>query len=292
MKFLRTITNSLVSKDFYAEILASDQPKQVRKGMWYLFRLYVVAALFLTVLLSINISSMIPRFDAIARNILPPGAEVIIRNGALTTNTNPIEIAFPENAKEQAVAIDPDAALSVEKAKNLLVLDITASSTVEALVSRSTVILVTSDGFVFQGDNARYTIGRFANIKDLDVTIDEAWLVSKVEWMKGFLKFFPFVAFFIILGGMYASSLLACVFYALLIMLMMRINKTSHSFATAYVVALYSRTLALAIGLVAYVVPLFGLGTVSIAIQLIFMAWMLRTRKSIIDSEDDEHEVA
>ncbi len=298
MKFFRTITNSLVSKDFYAGLLQNPHPKPVRKGLWYLFRLYILVALFLTILISINISAVIPRFDAVARDILPPGAEIVIQNGMLTTNTNPIIIAMPKDSSalssktgEGANAVSTSSDITVVRVENLVVLDITASSTIEALHDRNTLALVTSDGFIFQGDNGRYTIGKFSNIKDLDVTIDEEWLVNKVAWLKGFAKFVPFIAFFFILAGLYATSLLACVLYALIILLIMRIQKKNHPFATAYVIALYSRTFGIVLGLLAYVIPFFGINTVSVAIQLIFIAYMLYSRKAIIDAEDDAHEI-
>ncbi len=301
MKFFRTITNSLVSKDFYAELLSNTHPKPVRKAMWYLFRVYIIVALFLTVLISISISAIIPRFDAAAKNILPPGAEIVVDNGVLTTNTNPIVIAMPEDAnapglrteagRGAVISTSSDAEGGIDKVRNLIVLDVTASSTVEALEQKDTLTLITSDGFIFRGDGGRYTIGKFANIKDLEVAIDEEWLVSKVQWLKGFAKFVPFVAFFFILAGLYAASLLACVFYALIILLIMKIQKKDHPFSTAYVVALYSRTFALAIGLLAYIIPFFGINTLSIALQLIFIAFMLKSRSGIIATEDDAHEI-
>ncbi len=298
MKFFRTITNSLVSKDFYADLLQNPHGKPVKKGLWYLFRLYVIVALFLTILISINISAVLPRLDAAARNLLPSGAEIVLKDGSLTTNTNPIIVPVPKSAEplhartgEGANDASTSTPASLEDVANLIVLDITASSSIEALRERDTLALITSEGFIFQGEGGRYTVGRFSNIKDLDVTVDEAWLVQKAEWLKGFAKFIPFVAFFLILAGLYATSLLACVFYALIILLIMRIQKKDHPFGTAYVIAMYSRTFAIALGLLAYVIPVFGIDTVSIAAQLIFITLMLRSRKSIINTEDDAHEI-
>jgi hypothetical protein len=294
MKFFRTITNSLVSKDFYIGLLSNDHPKQVKKGLWYLFRLYVLVSLFLTILISISISAILPRFDDLAKNILPPGAEVVIQDGVLTTNTNPIIIPLPDGASARVATsslVETGSVGSLENIRNLLVLDITASSTVEALAEKNALVLVTSDGFIFQGDNGRYTIGKFANFEDLELSIDEEWLVSKVEWAKGFAKFIPFIAFFILLIGLYASSLLACLIYALIILLIMKIQKRDHPFSKAYIVAIYSRTFGLALGLLAYLIPFLGINTVSIALQLIFIAFMLRTKSSIIATEDNAHEI-
>ncbi len=294
MKFFRTITNSLVSKDFYADLLQNPHPKPIGKGLWYLFRLYVVVALFLTILISISISSVLPRFDAAARSILPPGAEIVLRDGVLSTNTNPIIIPMPDYAEvpvsktgEGANDISTSTGVAFADISNLLVLDITASTTIDVLEEKDTLALITSDGFVFQGDNGRYTIGKFSNVKDLDVTIDEAWLIEKSQWLKGFAKFVPFVAFFFILFGLYAMSLLACLFYALIILLIMRIQKKDHPFSVAYVIAMYSRTFGLAIGLLAFIIPFFGINTVSIAIQLIFVTFMIMSKKAIIVTEDE-----
>ena len=293
MKFLRTITNSLLSKDFYVDILRNEHPKQVRKGIWFLFRLYVVVALFLTVMISINISAVIPRLDAVARDLLPTGAEIVIRDDGLTTNTNPIIIAMPAdvNVKNQPATSTDAVAAKPAKVENLLVLDITASTTVDDLEERNTIALVTADGFIFQGENGRYSIGKFSNLKDLNVTIDEEWLVAKVAWMKGFMKFIPFVAFFFVLVGLFASSLFVCLIYALIILLIMKIQKKDHPFATAYTIALYSRTFAIVLGLLAYLMPFFGSNTVSVALQLIFISFMLYSKKAIIDAEDDGHEI-
>ncbi len=286
-----------MSKDFYSDILHNDHPKKVRKGIWYLFRVYIIVALFLTILVSINISAVLPKLATTAHTILPEGAEVTIQNGVLTTNTNPLVIPLPPGEARSGVdavasSSRSDARASAIDVTNLLVLDVTASTSIEDLESKDTLALLTSDGFIFKGENGRYSVGKFANLKDLDVTIDEAWLVEKVEWVKGFAKFVPFIAFFFILATMFASSLFFSILYALIIMLILKVQKRSTTFPTAYVIALYSRTFSLAIGLIAYVLPFFGKNTVSIILQLIFIVLMLRSRQAIINEEDDAHEIA
>lgn len=288
MKFFRTITNSLVSKDFYTDILHNDHPKKVRKGLWYLFRVYIIVALFLTVLISINISAVLPRIASTARSILPPGAEITIQNGLLTTNTNPIVIPLPQTEMSQSATTSQ---ASRTGAKNLLILDITASTTIQDLEDRNTIALVTSDGFIFKGDNGRYSLGKFSNFKDLNVTIDENWLIQKAEWIKGLAKFVPFIAFFFMLITLYLSSLFFSIFWALIIMLILKVQKREAEFGTTYVIALYTRTFALVIGLLAYLLPFFGRDMVSVILQLIFITFMLRTRQAIINEEDDAKEI-
>lgn len=289
MKFFRTITNSLVSKDFYTDILHNDHPKKVRKGLWYLFRVYIIVALFITVLISINISAVLPRIATMARNILPPGAEVTIQNGVLTTNTNPIVIPLPQSQVNPNASSTPSV---VDDEKNLLVLDITASSSIQDLEDRNTLALVTSEGFIFKGDNGRYSLGKFANFKEMNVTIDENWLVQKADWVKGLAKFVPFIAFFFLLITLYASSLFFSLIWALIITLILKVQKREVAFPTAYVIALYSRTFALAIGLLAYLLPFLGRNMVSVTLQIIFIILMLRTRQAIINEEDDAKEIA
>lgn len=258
--------------------------ENIKGGLWFVFKLYIVASLFLTILLSINISTILPKFDDAARNILPPGAEIIIEDGVLSTNTNPIIIPMPKNGAMPVVDsynFEPNATGTPAEPVNLLVLDITASSTPEDLTARGTVMLVTSEGFIFSGNDARYTVGRFKDIENLNVTIDEEWLVAKIEWAKGFARYIPFIAFFGILIVFYFSSVFASVFYGFIIWLMLKMLRRPASFGTAWTVALYSRTFALLIGLLSFGIPLFAMDSVSIMLQIVFVLLMIMERKRV-----------
>jgi hypothetical protein len=285
MKFLRTISNSLANKNFYQELLHNPHPKPIKKAIWYIFRVDVLAALFVTIILSVNIFAVLPKIESAARQILPPGTEILIRNGELTTNTNPIVVPIPHNGSFTASSTDGAGN------DNLLVLDVTSSTTIEALDARKTVILITGEGIISHGSNSRYSLAKFSNFRELNVAIDEAWLLNKVSWLKTFAKFVPFLAFFLVLAVMFASSLFFSLIYALLILLIMKIQKKNHPYSTAYVVALYSRTFGLALGLVSFVIPFIGINSISVALQLIFLTFMLMNKKAIIAVEDDSHEI-
>ncbi len=266
MKFFHTLVGSLTRRDFYKHILSGTE----KTGFFYIFKLQVLSALFLTILLSIGISGILPSIEKTAKEILPPGAEIIIKNGELKTNTNPIIVPIPSSIDDGS----SDRSLPT----NAIVLDITASTTVADLEKKDTFVLVTAEGIITQNPNGKVTMSFFKNIQDADLVIDENWLAQKSAWLKNFAKYIPFIAFFLILGGLYLLSLFTALIYGLFVYLMLKIVKTPKSFRIAYSVGLYSRTFAVLLALFAFVLPIFAVSPFNIVLQLLFLLLMLRQR--------------
>jgi hypothetical protein len=303
MKFLRTLFDTLLSKDFYHGVIRGEK----NIGFGFVFKLQIVAALFLTILLSINISTVMPFLDRVARDILPDGAEVIIKDGILDTNTNPIVVPFPEKSKgvftlkglnldsssdttvsdsvvsDEVLGTVTDTATSNDSEitkkpdiKNVLVLDITASTTPEVLLKKNTLILVTAEGVIVRNDSGRFSISYFKDVKDLNVSIDENWLISKSEWAKGFARFIPFIAFVFLLLSLFVGSLLAALLYGFATWLMCKLLKKPQPFIVAYSIGLYSRTFATCIGLLAFIIPFFGSNLIIVPLELAFIFIMIK----------------
>jgi maltodextrin utilization protein YvdJ len=303
MKFLRTLFDTLLSKDFYHSVIRGEK----NIGFGFVFKLQIVAALFLTILLSINISTVMPFLDRVARDILPDGAEVIIKDGILDTNTNPIVVPFPEKSKgvftlkglnldsssdaiiqESALnevipstvsgTLSTDGSETIKKPdiKNVLVLDITASTTPDVLLKKNTLILVTAEGVIVKNDSGRFSISYFRDVKDLDVSIDETWLISKAEWAKGFARFIPFIAFVFLLLSLFVGSLIAALLYGFGTWLMFKLLKKPQPFVVAYSIGLYSRTFATCIGLLTFIIPVFGSNLIIIPLELAFIFIMIK----------------
>lgn len=305
MKFLKTIADSISSKDFYLGIIR----KEKNMGYGFVFKLQIVAALFLTILLSINISTVLPYLDKMARDILPEGAEIIIKEGILETNTNPITIAFPPNTSEffnleknktststfnqKTELAGSDGTDLIESkssgndmprisdVKNVIVLDITASTTPEDLIEKNTLILVTSEGVIVRNDTGRFSISYFNDVKNLNISIDEEWLISKVNWTKDFAKFIPFIAFVFLLLSLFVGSLLAALLYGFGTWLIFKFLKKPQPFLTAYSIGLYSRTFATVLGLLTFIIPVIGKNWIIVPLELFFIYYMIKdVRKS------------
>lgn len=309
MKFFHTLINSLTKKDFYLSVIRGEK----KIGFGFVFKLQIIAALFLTILLSINIAQVLPAIDNLAQNILPKGAEVLVKDGRLETNSNPIVVPLPQDERSvrikqsivdttnQVISTNEGQAnpgitststiasavpVSVLGIKNLLVLDVTASTTPADLEKKDTFVLVTADGIIFKGDTGRITITQFKDMKDLDLVIDEKWLLEKTAWIKDFARFLPFIAFFFLLATLYIGALFASLLYGFAAWLIFRLLKKPQPFKTAYSIGLYSRTFATVIGLVAFLIPFIGSNFVIVPLEVLFILLMIKDVRKTHTAEE------
>lgn len=290
MNFVHTAYRSLTEKRFYAEIIKGDI--SLKSGFWFIFKIQILAALFMTILLSANLVAFLPWLRTTGDKLLEPGTEIVLRGGVLKTNANPIVIAIRDikNGSTDTTAPDVNSALNQSaqdvvknnqnELVNLLVIDTTASTTLEALDARKTFVLVTQEGMVIKGDrqgNAEITM--FSGFKDFDLKIDQQWVKDKTSWIIAFSKFIPFIAFFFFLIVMYMGTLIAALIYALFTHFVFRAMKEGQSFKTSMTIGLYSRVFATVLGIIGFIIPIIRSNLFLIPLELIFIIYMIKDIK-------------
>ncbi len=267
MKFFSHAIASLTRKSFYQDILDG----KVGMGFGYVAVLEVLATLFIVFLVSINISSFLPVIDSVAKDILPPGAEIIIKDSKLRANVNPIVIPMPAKATGGS-----------PEHKNLLVLDTTTSLTIEDLKRKDTFLLINSDGMIAEKDNGTMQINTFSQVPDLDVSIDQEWFTMKASWVKSHAKYVPFILFLPILAGFYLLALFWSLIYGLATYVFLRVYKLNTPFKRAYSVGLYSRTFGLIFTLLVFVVPILNMAYVAFLLNILFIFYMIKPVSSAV----------
>lgn len=261
MKFLHTFIGSLNRKGFYKRIIEGKEGI----GFGYLFKLEIIAALFIVTIISINISSVLPTLDEQAGKILPEGAEIIIKNGALKTNVNPVTIPMPAGVVGEAKHID-----------NFLVLDITANLDKDDLVKENALILINSEGIISRPDGRNIDTVKFSEIPGLNLTLDQEWFIAKATWLKSAAKFVPFLLFAPLVVSFYILALFWSLIYGLLAYWILRMHKRKVPFKVAFAIGLYSRTFALVVTLFMLIVPVLNIAVLSIPLNIFFIYAMLR----------------
>ncbi len=281
MKFFYILTQSISSKQFYGELIGGKHPI----GFIFLAKVQVLVALFLTIVISIQVSTVLPTLEQKMSGLLPEGAEIVLKDGKLSTNINPVLIPF--TPQDQVVvststegfrdtrAVSSALSSSVIPA-NLVVLDITTSTTEESLRARDTLMLITQDGIVYGEPGKRVSSSYFTEISSVNLVIDRAFLTEKAIQLKQSAKFLPFILFIGVWVVLYAMALFTALMYAIFVYTMFKIMKIGKGFKVAFSVAAYSRGFALLLGAFALLLPILMIPTLSILIQLLFITLMIR----------------
>ncbi len=267
MKFLNNLTGSLVRKSFYKDILEG----KMKMGFLYVFVLQILISLFIVCIVSINISGVLPTIEKTASELLPPNAEIIIKEGKLRANINPIVIPMP-----------PDAPAKDQGYKNFLVIDTTTSLTVEDLKRKETAILVNSEGIIGRKSPSEIQINTFKGMPELNLTINREWLLGKAAWIKSHAKYVPFILFLPVLVILYLLSLFWALIYGLIAYIILRLYKLNVSFKRSYSVGLYSRTFGMALSLLLFVVPPVDIWILSFLLNILFIFLMIFPAKETV----------
>ncbi|MFM2384121.1 MAG: hypothetical protein RIQ72_693 [Candidatus Parcubacteria bacterium] len=266
MKFFYILTKSISSKQFYGEVIGGKHPT----GFMFLAKVQVLVALFMTILVSIQISSVLPTLEQKMASVLPEGAEIILKEGRLQSNTNPITVPLSQG-KEIG---DGTSAASIPN--NLFVIDVTASTTEEEFHTKNTFMLITSEGIVYGESGKKISTNYFTEIKDVDMVIDKQFLTDKAKTIKEYAKFLPFILFIVLLIVLYVMALFTAFMYAVFVFIMFKVMKIGKGFKEAFAVAMYSRGFALILGVFALILPLLMIPTLSILVQILFITLMIR----------------
>lgn len=261
MKFIHKFIQALKRKSFYSNVLNNKESI----GFGYLFKLEIIATLFIVVIISINISSVLPTLDKKARELLPVGAEIIIKDGVLRTNVNPIIIPMPNGVVGKAAEI-----------KNFLVLDVTTALKRDDLVEKDALILINGEGIISRTDGVNTETTRFSEIPGLNIMLDQEWVINKATWIREHAKYVPFLLFTPILVGFYLLALFWSLVYGLFAYILLKVHGAHKSFRVAFSVGLYSRTFSLVLSLFMLIIPFLNIALLAIPLNLFFIYSMLK----------------
>jgi hypothetical protein len=148
MKFISQFRNAIYSKDYIATFAENTFGKVVL----YLFLLGLIGSAIITVLLLPPIVAEIPAFSTgnFITTYYPSALQIDITNGVVATNVaQPYFISVPTNDGGSAASDTP---------KNLLVIDTTATDTVQALETYQTAALLTSNELVVKKNTGEIQI--------------------------------------------------------------------------------------------------------------------------------------
>lgn len=261
MKFLALFIASLNRKSFYKSILDGKE----KMGFTYLAKLEVIATLFIVIIVSINISGILPILDKRARTLLPPGAEIIIKDGTLISNVNPVIVPMPNGVVGEA-----------KQHKNLFVLDTTTELTKDDINKKDTFILVNKEGVISWTDGVSVEVTKFSEIPGLNISLDQEWFVNRATWIREHAKYVPFLLFMPILIGFYIIALFWALIYGLLAYVILKMHGVHKPFKIAYSIGLYSRTFGLVVSLFMLIVPVLNIAILAIPLNIFFIYSMLR----------------
>ncbi|MEK7136142.1 MAG: DUF1189 family protein [Patescibacteria group bacterium] len=271
MNFFQDLRNSIYNPKFYRELLV----RSFGYSLAYYAKLSAVLALLVAIFFSLTAVPQINRFIWQAGDevlaLYPTDLQLQVVNGRLVSNEDKVVVSWPTNWQ-----------IKSEKTKNLLVLDITASSTVEALTQADTLILLTADSLVFRNDQNRLESVLLKEIEGLklgEAEIKQFFSLAK-PWFKLVAPIMVLVVFGLVIFMMLVL-LLPLVIVSLFAYILLRLMEQSVglkvSWKTSYRLCLHAVTLPLVVGLI---LPILGLASsvwVFMGLILLVLFWNFQT---------------
>jgi len=237
MSFLNKIKSSVYDPAFYLDVV-EDREKGPFK---YFLKLSIVLALVFSLTSSFMVVPNIKEFLVDAKNKVeqnyPKDLEVKIQGGIASTNAvEPYFVPAPAELK----AMDNE----VEDFDNLLVIDTKNDFNLEKFRSYKTIVLLTKDSFVVEGNDGRVNITPLKDIPNFTVNYENLtrWFsktdsISRV--LSGMVPLLILVGVFIA----YMFKLVYLLVAALLVMLIAKLKKVNLSYKKSYSVSMYAVTL-------------------------------------------------
>jgi hypothetical protein len=237
MSFLNKIKSSVHDPVFYTDVVEGRETGPFK----YYLKLSLVLALVFSVTSSFMVVPRMKEFLVSAKSKIelnyPKELEVKIQGGVASTNAvEPYLVPVPLDLK----VMDED----VKDFDNILVIDTKNDFTLERFNSYNTVILLTKDSFVVEGDNGRVNITPLKDIPNFTVNYENVTKVlarseSISRVLSGALPLLILVGVFIA----YMFKLVYLLFVALLVMVIGKIKKLNLNFKKSYAVSMYAVTL-------------------------------------------------
>ena len=242
MSFLNKIKSSVYDPVFYADVVEGRENGP--------FKYYLKLSLSLALVFSVaSLFMVVPRmkeFLVSAKSKIelsyPKELEVKIKGGVASTNAiEPFVVAIPADIKVVGE--------EVRRFDNILVIDTKNDFNLERFNSYNTVVLLTKDSFIVEGDNDKLSITPLKSVPDFTVNNEN---VTKVlgrtdSISKGLSVAVPVLSFVGVFLA-YMFKLVYLLLPALLVLILLRIKKLNLNFKKAYSVSMYAVTLPTLLG--------------------------------------------
>lgn len=242
--FFNDLAKSIYGPAFYTEARSGS----LKKAFGYFFKLALLAALLLTVILGVRIGPALSRIlspDGITQvvNVFPADLQIMVKKGQVSSNMKePYAVPFPPDLK---TAYRNSSALP----ENIFVLDTGAPATVDSFDRSKTLILLTKEYMITQKNNGReLSIQRLSSFPDM--TLDRQ---SIAGWLAQVQPFFKFVIPFLLVSAFAVLFISNSIGYLLIVLilsfiawLVFKLRKSVFRYAELYKLGLYATTLAIA----------------------------------------------
>lgn len=245
MNFFKKIAKSVYGPEYYSEL----QSKQFSYSVKYfaLFALIFVAIF----VLRIGIFN-VPKMDAAIKNLVPTVVnffpeelEVTIRGGKLSTNVpEPYFIEMPESWEN--LPSEENVPNQFQSLENLIVIDTQSEANADNLKKYDTLLLITQNYFLNQGDRGNINIQSLSVIPDMDIS--KQVIADLAQKYSPYLKVLPvlfLILDFFIAIGVIVGNLLYLLLAALFIWLIAKVKKAEINYGKAYQMGLHLMTLPL-----------------------------------------------
>lgn len=273
MKFIQTIRAAIYSRDYVSRF----KGRSFGQMTWFLFRLCLAQGVLLIL---VAIPLLYPAVRSLTsgsfvRNHYPAGLEVNIKDGQVSTNMQePYFVAFPESASSSP--------------KNLLAIDTSDKSPIDALKEYDTLVLLTKDSLASKKpETGEIRIFPLTDVKDFHVSQESAQaFLDKIRPVLYILSVAALLLLPLVIGSFttlwYVAILLG---YALVTWLVAKVRKMPMKYSEAYMLSGYLLTFPIIIDTA---MTVFGLGSPAIRAIWTFVFFAIFACMAVLNIRKEE----
>lgn len=240
-----SFVKKIFSSDYYVAILQGSQKYNVFLAVLVLALVSSIVPIFLVfkdvypVVKNLN-----DRVLATIDEVYPDELEITIKNGLASTNVSePYYITIRRGALENLFSLKEDDQSGISKIR---ILSIDTKGSVEDFDRYQSLALLTESSLVYYNDK-KINVNSLREVKD--VVITKAWInqkyleINKDNRIGSWLNIAVLVSPLLIILGIFIAEILSCLFIAVGMYLMVRINQIQVGFKTTF-----AYTTAIAVG--------------------------------------------
>ncbi|MFA6338839.1 MAG: DUF1189 family protein [Candidatus Paceibacterota bacterium] len=244
MSLFKDVKNSIYNPEFYSELI--DRP--LSYSLKYFFSLICLISIAVSAYFTIIASPQLMTFAKESRNSIvskfPSELEVTIKKGEVSTNVKekePYLVSMPQMPRLQQSSMPTNN----QAFQNIVVIDTVNQFSLEKFYEYHTAFLVTKNDIIYS-DKDKITITSLA--KSPDLVINKTSTESFFKKLDPLVKFIPLLlAIFVFSISFFIGSayLFYFLYFALLVWLVVRINKIHTGYMGAYKITLHAATLSI-----------------------------------------------
>lgn len=258
MEFFKDIKNSIYSPKYYQELLAKPFSYSIKYYVLLVVMLSLIVAIFFSVAMVPHMKSMLDVFGDKILAYYPSELKIDIKNGQVSTNVQePYFVKMPEELKNEKNLRINDS--TNKDFQYLLVVDTKSEiGNIEQFKSYNAAFFLTKDTMISYNKNGGISIQPLQN--SINFTLDK----SKVEFFINKIKpytilVYPlmFMGVFLVTAIILLVKLIYLFFGALLIWLVIRVQKIKIGYGKSYQLGLHLVTLGIFLDTLIYGVQLY-----------------------------------